>query len=135
MSTQTAMKSALLTATLLLSPCALASESVADVPARFVGLWAGSPDACGSDADDMVLRIAPRHIAYWESEGPILAVVVQRNEIAVISELSGEGETWLSTATFTLSDDGRRLSGSGIDSAEPWTRYRCRAREDVRLRH
>src|SRR5690554_3101204 len=104
------MKTALLMATLLLPLSAVAGSDMTTVPDRFVGHWTGSPDSCGSDADDLTLRIAPHHITYWESDGPIKAVVVRGDtDIALISELSGEGETWLSTAQFTLSKDGSQL--------------------------
>ncbi|MEA9757483.1 hypothetical protein VDG64_21420, partial [Xanthomonas campestris pv. raphani] len=49
------MKLAVSLATLLLSSGASAFGSV--VPTQFVGHWAGSPDACDSDADDLVLRV------------------------------------------------------------------------------
>ena len=120
------MKAIIIIATLLLPLSALAGSSIATVPDRFTGLWAGSPDACGSDADDMILRIAPDRIAYWESDGPIKAIVVRGDkEIALISELSGEGETWLSTAKFTLSQDGRRLIDNTSVPGQQFVRYKC----------
>ena len=86
----------------------------------------GAPDSCGSDADDLTLRITPRHITYWESDGPIKAVVVRGDtEIALISELSGEGETWLSAARFTLSKDGRQLIDSTTVPGRELVRYKC----------
>lgn len=122
------MKAAFLIAALLLPTSVLASGGMTTVPDRFVGRWAGSPDSCGSDADDLTLRIAPRHITYWESDGPIRAVVVRGDtEIALIAELSGEGETWLSTAQFTLSKDGKRLIDSATMLGEDLVRYRCSA--------
>lgn len=111
---------------LLLPLPVLAVTSGATVPDRFVGYWAGSPESCGSDTDDLVLRIAPRHISYWDSEGPIKAVVVHGDvEIALISELSGEGETWLSTAKFKLSKDGRTLIDSATLPGHEVVRYKC----------
>lgn len=104
----------------------LASNGEATVPTRFTGYWAGSPDSCGSDADELILRITPRHIYYWESDGPIKAVVVRGgNEIALISELSGEGETWLSTANFKLSQDGRKLIDDTTVPGQEVVRYKC----------
>jgi hypothetical protein len=120
------MKTAPFIATLLLPLSALAGSDMATVPSRFVGQWAGSPDSCGSDADDLTLRIAPRHITYWESDGPIKAVVVRADtEIALIFELSGEGETWLSTAQFTLSRDGSQLVDNTTVPGTELVRYKC----------
>lgn len=77
-------------ATLLLPLSTLAGDNATTAPERLVGQWAGSPDSCGSDTDDLTLRIARNHITYWESNGPIKAVVVRGDtEIA----LMGEGET------------------------------------------
>ena len=120
------MKTAFFMATLLLPLQVLAGDGVATVPDRFVGHWAGNPDSCGSDADDLILRIAPHHISYWESEGPIKAAVVRGDtEIALISELSGEGETWLSTAKFKLSQDGRQLIDDTTVPGQELVRYKC----------
>ncbi|WP_282275766.1 hypothetical protein [Stenotrophomonas sp. PS02297] len=120
------MKTAWAIAALLLPASVLADDGGAAVPDRFLGHWAGSPDSCGSDADDMVLRIAPRHISYWESDGPIRAVVTRGDgEIALISELSGEGETWLSTANFKLSRDGRQLIDDTSVPSQKFVRYKC----------
>ena len=119
------MKTALL-ATLLLWSSVVAGSDMTTVPDRIVGQWAGSPGSCGSDADDLILRIAPRYITYWESDGPIKAVVVRGDaEIALIVELSGEGETWLSTAQFTLSQDGGQLIDNTTALGKDLVRYRC----------
>ena len=120
------MRTASAIAALLLPLSAFAGSHGANVPDRFLGYWAGSPDSCGSDADDMILRIARQHISYWESEGPIIAVVTRgETEIALISELSGEGETWLSTAKFKLSQDGRQLIDDMSVPGQQFVRYKC----------
>lgn len=122
------MRSTLFAAALLLPVVALATEHVPTIPDRFVGSWAGSPASCGSDADDLVLRLDHHHISYWESEGPVRSVVVRGgNEVALISELSGEGETWLSTAKFELSSDGAILTDSTTIPGQDIVRYRCPA--------
>ena len=95
------------------------------VPERFAGTWAGSSASCGSDTDYLALRLTSRRISYWESAGPIKAVVVRGNEIALIAELSGEGETWLSTAKFELSPDGRMLTDRLSIPGKDIVRYRC----------
>lgn len=105
-----------------------AAERVDSVPAHFLGEWSADTRACGSDAGDSMLVIKSRHILYWGSSGPIKAVVTRGpREIMLISELSGEGETWLGNSHFTLSADGNALTA--VDQADkPFVRYRCHAR-------
>jgi hypothetical protein len=104
---------------------AIGAERVASVPARFQGTWAASAKACAAARNDSRLAIAPERIRYAESEGAIRAVVTQgERELALIAELSGEGETWLALSHFRLSADDKSLSDI---SAEPaFVRVRCR---------
>ena len=103
----------------------LSPQGGASVPARFVGNWAGDPASCGSGADDLVLRVSPHRISFWESAGPIRAAVVRGDEIALIAELSGEGETWLSAMKFEISPDGRMLTDTVSIPGKEVVRYRC----------
>ena len=120
------MRPIIAVAALILSFPLLAGSTAVSVPDQFVGTWAGSPTFCGSDADDLILNISARHISYWESGGPNRAAVTRgSNEIASIAELSGEGETWLATATFTLSRDGNRLIDDTTTPGQEVVRYRC----------
>ena len=118
----------LLPIALLATPLSLpADESQPTVPDRFVGHWAGSHSFCDSDSDDLRLHIGSHHIAYWESQGPIRAVVVRGREIALISELSGEGNTWLATAKFVISAHGEMLVDHTSVPGKKVIRYRCPA--------
>lgn len=111
---------------LLCTPLSLAAgESEPTVPDLFVGSWAGSVSSCGSASDDLALHIGSRHITYWESQGPIKAVVVRGREIALIAELSGEGQTWLATAKFTVSAHGSLLVDRTSVPGKRIVRYRC----------
>lgn len=113
---------------LLTSTSLGASSGDPRVPDQYIGRWAGSPGACGSDADDLMLRLSKDRIAYWESEGPIVASVSRGGrELALIMELSGEGETWLATAKFELSADGQQLVDSTTIPGETIVRHRCPA--------
>lgn len=110
-------------ALLALSPAPTGADVA--VPERFVGAWASSPASCGSDVDDLALRLAPRHIYYWESDGPVRSVEMRGDEIALIVELSGGGETWLAAAKFKLSSDGRMLTDNTGAPGNKIVRYRC----------
>lgn len=126
------MRSVIALSLLLLSPPLTASEVVTAVPAQFLGNWGSSP-GCVADPDDLSLRIGRNQITYYESSGPLKAIVVRgRNEIALIAELSGEGETWLATARFKVSPDGGRLIDSTTVPGRETVRYRCPTRTSTR---
>lgn len=120
------MISVLATASLALSLAAMTSTESQSVPDPFVGSWAGSAASCGSDADDLALRIDKKRIVYWASQGPIIAVVSRgTDEVALIADLTGEGQTWLATAKLTLSADGSRLIDSTTVPGTEVVRFRC----------
>ena len=104
---------------------ATAADVVDDVPEQFLGEWNSVIADCGTGANDSVLRIERNHIYFWESDGPIKSVVVHgMYEIAMITELSGEGETWLSADQFRLSPGKDQLIFTSIPGEE-FVRYRC----------
>jgi hypothetical protein len=98
------------------------------VPEAFRGEWNLNPEHCGSALNDSRLRIGADQIQYYESSGPIRAAVARgTRELAVIAEVSGEGETWLATDHFRLSADMNELS-SDNGAGAPVVRYRCNSR-------
>ena len=104
---------------------AMAAEVMEGVPTQFLGGWNSVLAHCGTSQNDSSLRIESDHIYFWESDGPILAVVVQgQHELAIIVELSGEGQTWLSTAQFKLSPAKDKLIYASIPG-EDFVRHRC----------
>lgn len=111
---------------LILSMLIGAEAGAATVPERFLGRWATSAASCDSDADDLAIRIDAESIQFWESDGPVRAVVERgENELALIAELSGEGETWLAAMRFELSTEGDRLTGTTAGSGQGIVRFRC----------
>lgn len=103
---------------------ATAAERQEAVPARFVGEWSANLKHCGTGRDDSRLRLDVDRIRFHESEGPIRAVVTQGElELALIVEMSGEGETWLACNRFRLSADHGQLIDATGDSE--FVRYRC----------
>jgi hypothetical protein len=85
---------------------AIAAESQPSVPARFQGEWISNLKHCGTTLDESRLTIGAERIRFHESGGAIKAVVTQGDsDLALIVELSGEGETWLAYNHFRLSGD------------------------------
>lgn len=108
----------------LLAVPAVAAEVQSAVPARFQGDWASGLKQCGSPTDDLRLTIGASTIRFYESAGAIKAVVTNgEHELALISELAGEGERWLDVSHFRLSDDGKTLTDVSTEPAV--VRYRC----------
>lgn len=112
-------------ALLLLSTTVTAAEVVKSVPDQFIGKWNASLDDCGTDRNDSAIEIKRNEILFHESDGPIKAMVTDgRHEIAMIVELSGEGQTWLTTAQFKLSAGEDKLISTQLPEKE-FMRYRC----------
>lgn len=108
-------------------PAAPASRVEAAVPARFQGEWNTVVRECGSALNDSRLVIGANSIRYHESSGPLRAIVTAgAHELALISELSGEGERWLGLARFRLDATQKKLIDV-TDAAHPLVRHRCPA--------
>jgi hypothetical protein len=119
------MRSLAIIPLLLVSVHATPAEFISAVPDRFVGEWNASLSDCGTDRNDSRLVIGKDHITFWESDGPVKAVVSEgRYEIALILHLSGEGETWIATEHFKLSQDGKELTSVKLPGAG-FVRRRC----------
>ena len=112
-------------ALLVMPVCVSAASLVQEIPIQFRGEWNAHLSDCGHRQSDSALRLGKREIVYYESSGPVRAVVANgKREIAVIAELSGEGEQWVATEQFKLSADQKRLESVAQES-EPFVRYRC----------
>jgi len=113
---------------LVVSSHAPAADLISAVPDRFVGEWNASLSDCGTANNDSRLLIGKDHITFWDSDGPVKAVVAEgRYEIALILHLSGEGETWIATEHFKLP---RRR---GADLGQPSRRWVRSAQMSERL--
>lgn len=119
------MKHLITSVFIVASGSVVAAEPVESMPTQFIGKWNAVVTDCGTGNNDSALEIKANHISYWESDGPIKAIVAHgRYEVALIAELSGEGETWLTTAQFKLSPGEDRLTSTSIPGSE-FVRYRC----------
>ena len=88
-----------------------AAEARDTVPSQFQGTWAASAAQCSAPFTESKLVISEKRIAFYESHGPVLAAASDGElELAVILELSGEGQTWLETKQFRLSEDRQTLT-------------------------
>ncbi len=103
---------------------ATAADLQRTVPPRFQGEWNSNLEHCGTGLNDSRLRISANRIRFYESGGPAKAVVTQGEfDLALISELSGEGQTWLSYNLFRLSADHTYMTD--VTGESKFVRYRC----------
>lgn len=101
-----------------------AAERQQAVPSRFLGEWNSNPKDCGTGLNDSRLRISKDRVRFYESGGPIRAVVTEGEfGLALITELSGEGKRWLTYHHFRLSADHSYMTDVTNDSK--FVRYRC----------
>ena len=107
---------------LVVAATALGAQNALRVPPRFQGIWLQNLKSCAEPGEGY-FRLSEREVIGYESKGPIKALVVRGNELALIAEMSGEGETWLSVDLFELSQDGKTLVDK--QSYPPITRFRC----------
>lgn len=119
----------LVLAGLVASPIAAAAQAPTTVPKPFRGEWNATLEDCGTGMNDSRLIIGARDVRYYESGGRVLAAVTRgRFELALVLELSGEGETWMTTAQYALSPDGKKLTDMDQSAEQPMVRYRCPAK-------
>lgn len=111
--------------------CATPARQAA-IPAQFQGEWNENLEHCGTGINHARFRIGPDWIRFYESGGPVRAVVTEGElEVAVIARLSGEGMSYLSALHFRLSPDQARLEQLGIGGASV-VRHRCPREEGTR---
>ena len=80
----------------------------------------GSAQACGAGTNDSRLRIEPRRVRFYESDGEVRHVtIVNERAIVVGASFAGEGQHWTDDVEFVLSRSGNDLSSGDI------TRHRC----------
>jgi len=104
-----------------------AAETHKTIPKIFQGKWTSNLKDCGMD-DETNLEIFKDHISFYESSGPTISIVTkQKNELALIIELSGEGEEWLSFVHFKINDKNNQLTDiTDAYEKNKLIRYRCK---------
>ncbi|MBA4766689.1 MAG: hypothetical protein H2049_03520 [Porphyrobacter sp.] len=84
------------------------APSTAAIPARFIGVWDEEQGSC-NPASELMLRIAPDGIGFYESHGTVISVTEAPDGEATLDlAMEGEGDTWRMSMTF-------RLTGQGAD--------------------
>ncbi|MCP9819676.1 hypothetical protein KBZ18_09240 [Synechococcus sp. Cruz-9H2] len=108
-----------------------AAELQRVIPERFRGEWQDSRHPCGSPINmETRLLLQAGTVTFYESGGPAVAVVTSgTSELALITALAGEGQTWLDLRRFLLSADQSTLTdvthAGGPDQDKPFVRKRC----------
>ena len=73
------------------------------MPARFLGHWDASAEACGSDGSELVLHIEPEVLRFYESTvTPVTVRMPDADTVHLEGRYEGEGDTWNGTRTLTL---------------------------------
>ncbi len=123
-------------ALVLLAAPAVAAERLSTVPDRFRGIWMAEAQHCSAAAtDESWLRLDAEAISFYESGGPHLAIVGESpvraaqqadpDTLVLVSQLGGEGTTWLDLRELTLSPDGRGLTMRMVGVEGAVQRVRC----------
>jgi hypothetical protein len=94
-------------------------------PPAFQGEWNADLSACGGGGDESRLIIGPDTIRFYESQGEISATRLEAEDrLAIEAMMSGEGETWVDSRVFQLSEDGQTLTDVG-EGSTGLARRRC----------
>jgi hypothetical protein len=112
---------------LLALPALAGAQGKAVIPSQFRGIWAASADSCPKPEDDL-LRIGAETVDFYESTGKVIAVrVVDKLQVELRLEMSGEGDTWRETLKLTLSSDLHSLAdiNSSVRPEHHYSRIRC----------
>ena len=94
-------------------------------PPAFQGEWNADLAACGGGGHESRLTIGPDTIGFYESQGQISATrLAGDGRLAIEAMMSGEGETWVDSRVFQLSEDGQTLTDV-TEGSTGMVRRRC----------
>jgi len=104
-----------------------ASETHNTIPKIFQGKWTSNLKNCGID-NETNLEIFKDHLSFYESNGPTKSIVTkQKNELALIIELTGEGEKWILFVNYKINSKNNRLTDiTDTDEKNKLIRYKCK---------
>lgn len=115
----------------LTSGLALGADARKVIPDQFLGEWGASKASClehhtdSPNTDDLEMHIEPSRISFYERSGKVLAVATSgKRHLALILEITSQGDTWLSTQEFELSADMNTITDVTGHQQSP-VRTRC----------
>ena len=112
------MKQIILIFFIMVQPISYAIEQHDRIPLSFQGKWAMNRSYCEASNPGNII-IYEKKLKFWESEASVIAIVTRKtDELALISEFTGEGENWLGFSYFRLSDDKNQI----IDLSDPYAK-------------
>lgn len=119
--------SVIVTALIVSSLSAKAAESHKLIPKIFQGKWTSDIKNCEFD-DETNLQIFKDNVSFYESSGPAISIVTkQEYELALIVELSGEGEEWLQFVHYKINAKNNQLTDiTDAYEKNKLVRYRCK---------
>ena len=80
------------------------------IPMAFRGVWDAPGSGC-DPASQMRLEVTDDRLVFYESVGTVTAVEqVATNTVTLQLDMTGEGESWSSSETLRLTDDGAQLT-------------------------
>ena len=110
---------------IVLSCSAYAADKVNAIPEEFIGTWVSDKEYC-NDENIYNLEITSSHFQFWESGGsPVSIVTHGKNELAVIAEFTGEGETWIGFLHYQLITNNQLKDISDPYEKKQMVRFRC----------
>lgn len=95
-----------------------AAISVAQIPARFHGVWDYEEGTC-DPASDMRMEISADEILFYESIGRVTGVKAEGDDIIVSLDMEGEGENWQEKTRLSLVGKGDAVRLHTSDGERP----------------
>lgn len=100
-------------------------SSLLQFPKLFQGTWDATEASCTKLYSDARLLVDSNSVGYWESYGQISKVdKANKKEFVAQFEMTGEGEEWVTTIHYRLSDSSNKLTEI-FDDGSSFVRVRC----------
>ena len=104
-------------------------DEVEVIPPAYRGRWAPSPVACKVAGSVDIITVKPGGVDYYEAGGRLERVTQAGLERTIKLKLSyeGEGEFWDKIETWSLNEDGSKLTIVGEGKGSPLALVKCGA--------
>lgn len=98
------------------------------IPSKFHGEWNENLTDCGTGNNESSLTITATEMHFYESDGTVRGAFMRgAYEILIVLDMSGLGNSWMTSFQYTLAGNGQYLS-SRNDDGTLFVRYRCPAK-------